>query len=196
MRRKKQSKSSQIWQVVERYALYFFVFSMTGWLAEMLVVYIMSGVYVNVGVLSGPWVPIYGWASLLIIYLSRRVKNNFEFFGIVMVVTGLIEYTTSIYLEMAHHARWWDYSALPLNINGRICLWILAIFAVVAVVGVKYIVPLLDMIYQKIHGKIFTVVIVILMLIFAVDWVHSGSHPNLTPGMPSNIGIKITKYPE
>lgn len=183
-KKKTEKRILKIWEVVKRYAFYFFVFSMIGWLAEVLVVFLLSGVYVNVGVLSGPWVPIYGWASLLIIYLSRRVKNNLEFFGIVMVITGLIEYLTSMYLEMAHHARWWDYSALPLNINGRICIWILAIFAVIAVIGVKFIVPALDWVYDKVNGRIFTTLIVILMVIFALDWVHSSEHPNLTPGMP------------
>ena len=34
----------------------------------------------------------------------------------------MLEYVTSYVLERKFHAVWWDYSNIPLNIHGRICL--------------------------------------------------------------------------
>ena len=36
--------------------------------------------------------------------------------------SAVLEYSTSWVLEKLFHARWWDYSNIPLNLNGRICL--------------------------------------------------------------------------
>lgn len=188
LNKQKQERIIRVAEIAKHYVFYFFVFGFIGWLAEILVVYLMTGRIVNVGVLLGPWVPIYAWASVLITYLSRRIKNPLEFFVVIMAVTGIIEYLTSMYLEMVHHVRWWDYSGLFLNINGRICLWILAIFATIGVIGVKFIVPALDVIYEKINGKIFTIILAALMMIFMLDWIHSSYQPNMAPGVKNTPG--------
>jgi uncharacterized membrane protein len=39
-----------------------------------------------------------------------------SFFGSIV-----LEYVTSWALEKLFHAYWWDYSRMPLNINGRVC---------------------------------------------------------------------------
>ncbi len=39
-----------------------------------------------------------------------------------MIGSAVLEYTTSYVTERLFHAVWWDYSDVPLNIKGRICL--------------------------------------------------------------------------
>ena len=39
-----------------------------------------------------------------------------------MISSAILEYLTSFVLEKFFGARWWDYSTIPLNIHGRICL--------------------------------------------------------------------------
>ncbi len=64
-----------------------------------------------------------------------------HFFGdnlIVLFLLGgliacILEYATSYVMELLFHARWWDYSKKPFNINGRVCLSGYATFAVGAV---------------------------------------------------------------
>jgi len=34
-----------------------------------------------------------------------------------------LEYVTYYAMEKIFHARWWDYSKMPLNLHGRICLY-------------------------------------------------------------------------
>ena len=56
------------------------------------------------------------------------------------IVACFIEYLTSYLMEKMFHARWWDYSQMRFNLNGRICLegfFISGFFAVTAVKNVQ-----------------------------------------------------------
>ena len=39
-----------------------------------------------------------------------------------MLIATVLEYITSWLLEVLFHAKWWDYSEAPYNLNGRIAL--------------------------------------------------------------------------
>ena len=52
-----------------------------------------------------------------------------------------MEYITSWYLEARFHARWWDYSRMPLNVNGRICLPATLLFGIMGVFIVRIVMP-------------------------------------------------------
>ena len=39
-----------------------------------------------------------------------------------MFVCTTLEYITSFLMEKIFNMRWWDYSKMPYNLNGRICL--------------------------------------------------------------------------
>ena len=112
-----------------RYSLWslivmFFAFSFIGWLWEVSLHLINDGVFVNRGVLHGPWLPIYGCGGVLIlVFLNRLRKNPLAEFGATVVLCGCVEYFSSLYLEIAHNGqRWWDYSGYFLNFRGYICL--------------------------------------------------------------------------
>ena len=40
----------------------------------------------------------------------------------------MVEYIVSWVLEQIYHTRWWDYTSMPINLNGRICLSGLLVF--------------------------------------------------------------------
>ncbi|WP_294853783.1 putative ABC transporter permease [uncultured Oscillibacter sp.] len=44
------------------------------------------------------------------------------FWGGFMNPCCALEYITSYAMEKIFHARWWDYSKMPLNLHGRICM--------------------------------------------------------------------------
>ena len=102
--------------------LMFFVFSVAGWLWEVMLSYVTEGSFVNRGVLHGPLLPIYGRGAILILILLKKIRKNpaAEFAGIILL-SGCMEYFISWYLEMVYDGkRWWDYSDYWLNLNGRI----------------------------------------------------------------------------
>jgi uncharacterized membrane protein len=55
--------------------------------------------------------------------------------------SAVLEYSISLILEKVFHAMWWDYSDMPLNVNGRICLPATLSFGVAGVVIVKFFFP-------------------------------------------------------
>jgi uncharacterized membrane protein len=62
---------------------------------------------------------ILGWMAVL---NAGITPEPWQVFIVVALVSAVLEYFTSWALEAMFHARWWDYSDMPLNLNGRICL--------------------------------------------------------------------------
>lgn len=101
----------------------FILFSLFGYIAEMLMCIIVDRKVTNRGFLCGPIIPIYGVGSISLIILLNQYRDDplvVFIFGI--VITTTIEYITSYLLEKIFHNRWWDYSQNKFNVNGRICL--------------------------------------------------------------------------
>ena len=57
-------------------------------------------------------------------------------------MTTLIEFATGFALEKLFHARWWDYSNMPLNIMGYVCLIFSVIWGLACMVIVRWVHPL------------------------------------------------------
>ncbi len=117
-------------KVVE-YILFFFFYSVIGWIAEVIYCYIKDKKFTNRGFLFGPICPIYGTGALSMLITLSWCKDirigNFLIgpvlvFFIGVVVCDIVEYLTSFLMEKLFHARWWDYSKKKFNLHGRICL--------------------------------------------------------------------------
>lgn len=164
--------------------LTFFAFSLVGWLWEVSLHLVNDGQFVNRGVLHGPWLPVYGSGVVLIVIMLYRFRKNvpLEFFSAI-VLCGIVEYFTSLYLELTKGMRWWDYSGYFLNINGRICAEGLLIFGLGGLAAVYILVPLLDNRLQKTNHKILGVLCAILLVTFIGDSIYSKNHPNTGKGI-------------
>ena len=99
----------------------------------------------------GPWLPIYGTGAILILALLKPFrKRPVLYFIASMILAGILEYTTSWYLETFKGMKWWDYTGYFLNINGRICLEGLIVFGLGAAAVTYFIGPLLNYYFKKI----------------------------------------------
>ena len=125
--------------------LYFFIYSFLGWCTEVAYATVKERRFVNRGFLNGPWCPIYGVGvsavvtlldgfrdSLLLLYLSS------------LVLVTLIEGMTGFIMDKIFHHKWWDYTGLPLNIGGYVCLPFSIAWGAACVVIVKGIHPLIE----------------------------------------------------
>ena len=123
----------------------FFVFSVIGWLMEVVLKWIQYGRFINRGFLIGPYCPIYGSGVVVITVLVGGLQGREgtvgETFLAGLLVCGTLEYLVSWYMEKLFHARWWDYSHKPMNLNGRIWIGNLVLFGLASVVIVKGIDP-------------------------------------------------------
>ena len=101
-----------------------------------------SGRFVNRGFLNGPVCPIYGFGMVGVAVLLSPLKDNLLWMYLgSAVITTVIEYITGWMLERIFHAKWWDYSDMPLNIGGYVCLLFSLIWGALCVVIVRYVHP-------------------------------------------------------
>ncbi len=116
-------------KVIE-YVLFFFFYSLVGWISEVIYCYIKDKKFTNRGFLYGPLCPIYGTGALsMLICLTwcKDIRVGGILIGpllvliIGVVVCDIVEYLTSYLMEKLFNARWWDYSKKKLNLHGRIC---------------------------------------------------------------------------
>ena len=100
------------------YIIYFFIYSILGWCTEMIYCRICQGKWTDRGFFYGPYCPIYGFGAIIIIsFLTPFIDNILLVFLFGVILTTILEYLTSYFMEKIFDARWWDYSTLPLNIN-------------------------------------------------------------------------------
>ncbi|MGN1155109.1 MAG: putative ABC transporter permease [Agathobacter sp.] len=113
---------------ISRYFIYFVIFSFLGWIYETTFCTIKNGKWDNRGFLYGPIVPIYGVGGAALWGVGELMTKNlggytwWQIFLIGFFGSIVLEYFTSWALEKLFHAYWWDYSHLPFNIKGRVCL--------------------------------------------------------------------------
>ncbi len=177
----RESRHYSVWSLV----MIFFFMSLSGWLWEVCLHLITDGSLVNRGFLHGPWLPIYGSGSLLILVLLSRMREKplLEFFSI-MILCGCLEFGISWVLELVYDGtKWWDYSDCFLNLNGRIYVKGILFFGVGGMLFVYFLAPFLDNLFQRIPKKVLVSVCLILIFIFCLDLVYSGKNPNIGEGI-------------
>ena len=101
----------------------FLIYAFLGWCSEVAFAAVNKGKFVNRGFLNGPVCPIYGVGMLIVVTALWGLKGNLIllFLGSAALTTAL-EFVTGFVLEKFFHDKWWDYSDMPFNIKGYICL--------------------------------------------------------------------------
>ena len=169
-----------VWSLI----IIFFAFCMVGWIWEVSLHVIQDGEFVNRGVLHGPWLPIYGSGVAMITVLLYRFRRNPLLEGLsIIILCGIVEYTTSLVMENTLGMRWWDYTGYFLNLNGRICGEGLAVFALGGMAAVYLLVPMLDAAVTKMKPKVLIPLCLVLLICFFGDLVYSHFYPNSGEGI-------------
>lgn len=187
------------WYGAITYILFFFSFSVLGYIWEVALHFVQTGELVKRGVLSGPWLPIYGSGGVIVLLLLRKLfKNPILTFTLTMVIASIIEYYTSLVLEIINGVRWWDYSGYFMNINGRICLEGTVVFGIGGCLIVYILAPRLAKIFDKVKLNIRVLLCIILIIFFMIDFIYSIKNPNMGRGVTAKqmIDTLITNIPE
>ncbi|HHX68834.1 MAG: DUF975 family protein [Miniphocaeibacter sp.] len=170
------------------YILIFFSIAFVGWIWEIVLHLLKQGVFVNRGTMLGPWLPIYGTGTLLMLILLKPfVEKPLVLFPSAMVICGVLEYFTSWALEKLFNTTWWNYKNVFFNINGRVCFEGLLFFAIGGFLIIYFIAPLIDEFLQYIPIKIKRITCLILILLFTLDLSQSVTNPNTGKGISRTI---------
>ena len=176
--------------------LFFFTFSIAGWLWEVALYLFRDGILVNRGTFYGPWLPIYGTGCTVIILLTKFkkfrkiLKNPIATFNIVMIICSIIEYFTSWYIEVTSGLKYWDYTGIFMNINGRICLECSLFFGIGGCICLYFAAPFLERHFQKIKNNIKISICIILLLAFTGDAMYSSKHKHEGEGITIENNMK------
>ena len=95
-----ENKKGVILEEIKKYFIYFVLFSIIGWLYEVLLeLFIYNNGFVNRGFLFGPYCPVYGFGAIIFILTSKlyqwmKSKNgghaHFPFEKVVLPVVALV----------------------------------------------------------------------------------------------------------
>lgn len=152
--------------------IYFAIYAFLGWCVEVAYAALDTGKFVNRGFLNGPVCPIYGFGVVFIIVLLTPIENNFFmlFIGAV-VITSFIEYVTGFVLEKIFNNRWWDYSDMPFNIRGYICLKFSLIWGIASIFVIKVVHAVVYDVVSFIPNLVGIILIAIIIISFLIDFI-------------------------
>ena len=148
--------------------------SFAGVVVELLWCLIRNGyIESRAGLVYGPFNLLYGVGAValtLILYRYRNRSAAFSFIGGI-VIGSVVEYLLSWGQETLFGSTSWDYSEIPFNINGRICLLYSVFWGFLGVLWIKSIYPRVAKIILKIPnkaGKIITLSLTVFMIFNAL----------------------------
>ena len=155
----------------------FFIYSFMGWVTEVVLKYFQYKRFINRGFLIGPYCPIYGTGAVIVTLggnLLASVDRSWAMsFLIAFALCGLLEYMTSYILEKHFHARWWDYSQKPMNLNGRVWIGNLILFGLGGTAIIKILNPRLLALPSLMDPLFFNSLLTAVSLLFVADAVMS-----------------------
>lgn len=148
----------------------FTIYAFLGWCIEVIYATLNTGKFVNRGFLNGPICPIYGFGIITVIFFLEPIKENILilFLGSV-ILTSAIELITGFILEKIFHNSWWDYSDLPFNFCGYICLKFSIMWGIACVAIVEIIHPAIRYFINIIPYRLGFLIIVIINISFIFD---------------------------
>lgn len=155
--------------------LFFLTYSIIGYIIEVSdIIVTEKRLELNRGFLIGPIIPIYGIGSMIMECILGKYRDDYLIlFLISMFICSFLEYFTSFILEKMFKMRWWDYSHIKYNINGRICVLNAVLFGIGGIIFIKYINPFLLNLLQHIPKNICIILSIILFILFLIDFIIS-----------------------
>lgn len=123
----------------------------------------------------GPLSVAYGMGGVLLTLVLNHMRNaaSWQVFLAAFLVGTAAEYICSLGQEIVFGSVAWDYSSLPLNINGRVCLLYSLFWGVLGVSWVKLVLPIVDKAAAAMPATLDTVLVWAFVAFFVFDSVLS-----------------------
>ena len=134
-----------------------FIGSFVGVVIEVIWCFIRHGyIESRAGLVYGPFNLLYGFGAVVLTVTLYRFRNRgvwLSFLGGMIVGSG-VEYLCSVIQEWLFGSRSWDYSNVPFNINGRICLLYSIFWGALGVLWIKRLYPMIAQLILRIPDKV------------------------------------------
>lgn len=159
-------------EVFNYYMLIFVLGSFLGFIIETIWCLIVNHkIESRKGLIYSPLIPIYGIAALLISLLINffDFRSSYQIFFVGIVISLVVEYTSSLFQEKFFNTRSWDYSKMPLNINGRVNLKYTLMFGIVSLIYSNYLLPKYNLLFKSINLIILNPGCILLLIFLIYD---------------------------
>lgn len=123
------------------------------------------------GLVYGPFNLLYGVGAVALTLTLYRFRNKgkwISFFG-GMIVGSTVEYVCSWWQETFFGSRSWDYSDMPFNLNGRICLLYAGFWGILGVLWVKVIYPWMAKLILRLPNRAGKIITWVLFAFFVIN---------------------------
>ena len=153
---------------------YFLVFCFCGWIYESFWCEMVekNHGFTNKGYLFGPWLMIYGFGMLLIVFILRRFKvtNGYLILLYATLISTVVELIGSYIMEAMFGHFFWDYSPYFMNFQGRIAFKQDLMFGLMALMGMKILLPKVDILQEKYSDNIVhNLAAILIIMLYFVD---------------------------
>lgn len=179
----KKEKKKRKWHVEDpdvkitfmRLLAYFVIYSFLGFVVETIFGMLTKGVIESrKSCFYGPFCCIYGLgAAIMIPGLKKFKRSNWTLFIAGAIEGSIIEYVVGWIGEVIFQIKWWDYSNMPFNIHGRICILFSVFWGLLALVLIRLINPYIEILIDKIPKKIFNITTIILTIFLLFDFLFT-----------------------
>lgn len=165
-----------IWRILA----YFIIYSVLGYIIETIFGIITKGTWESrQSFLYGPFCGIYGLGAIvMILALQYFNQNNNRLFIGGFIVGSIVEYFVSWYGDVFLNVKWWDYSHMPLNLNGRICVYFSIFWGLLGIYLISYVNPKIDKLIDWAKTKLKTshakIIIILIIVFIFIDCIITG----------------------
>lgn len=102
--------------------LYFLAYSFLGFLLEVVYAHSTGGAHARKCLLVLPLCPVYGVGACAIVWAAPFLVSLPALFLMGAILATVAEYAMAVFYEELLGVSFWDYSALPFHLHGRVCL--------------------------------------------------------------------------
>ena len=154
----------------------FIMYSFIGWIIEEVYLYVTTKKIKKEGFLKGPFKPMYGIAStILILYNEILDIYGIPLLLLCFLIPTTVEYISGYMLKHILNKRYWDYSHLKYNIHGFVTLKFSLYWTLLSFIGVYFLQPIVYNIYKE-SEKDLIIAVCLFSIILALDFFFTLQH--------------------
>ena len=166
-------KELKLNQKIYSLLLAFVIGGIIGFIYEEIFYKIDLGYFVWRGSTFGPWIPVYGFGSVVLAIITEKVKKHpFWTFALCLIGSFVLEFGTGFVLDKVFGLRLWNYYDEIWNwgnIGGYVCFRSIALFTLAGMFLRYTLLPLLEKFVVRIGDKKATILSISLSSLFILD---------------------------
>lgn len=159
---------------IYQWLIFFYIYCFFGWCIESTIVSVEDKRLVNRGFLNGPFLPIYGFGAIIVLFITLPFKKNIiEVYFLGMIGATILEYFTGCLMEAIFKIKYWDYSYYKIQYKGRICLVSSLFWGVLSVLLTYFIHKPIEKYVLNLNSTLIIFLDIVISIFFVADIIVS-----------------------